>query len=153
MHPALVGMIAGGGVALTSAALNESVNGSAGLAYYTLADTGLIAYGVGSGLATLFPWLFGGLPSQYETRMDVISGAFSQGSINTWVAGAPQSWAVIREIDGVSTVSAMLRIRDALSGVEFPSVSITMEVHVTGGGGGVGGVGGDWYDYARPHAN
>ena len=73
-------------------------------------------------------WLRGtGTGADYEARVTVTSGAFTSGTVGSWVSlGVNQAWEVEETGVGVVTAEGTVEIRDAVSGVIFTSCNLTL---------------------------
>jgi len=80
--------------------------------FYQLMGTGYINVSSGGGLGTsiLGQWLLSGSVSDYEARMTVLSGAFTDGPVGSW--GDPaHMWRVDRSALGISRARGRLELR------------------------------------------
>lgn len=132
--PGLIGgmMMGAGGVQLVPYERIETVANQTALCFYELRADGEIRGGNLTTFDVLGAWLFGGLASDFQARMDPVSGAFTAGTVNAWIAAPGAKWSLSRSTAGSSVALGTLRLRHAVSLIEVPSVTIDFECHFSG---------------------
>lgn len=78
-------------------------------------------------------WLKGtGTGSNYEARVTVITGAFTTGTVGSWISlGTNRLWTLDLATSGIDSVASTVEIRDAVSGVIFTSCALDLTVELS----------------------
>lgn len=77
-------------------------------------------------------WLKGtGTGADYEARITVIAGAFSTGTVGSWISlGTNRLWTLDLAVIGSDAVVSVVEIRDAVSGIVLTSCNLDLNVEV-----------------------